>query len=155
MWGKDKLDEAVRESGAPGIGKDEEIIAFVGKGVEFKGAISYKGTVRIDGRMEGEIQTDGVLIVGEEAVISAKVTAGMVISKGKITGDVAAKQRVRLLAPATLDGSVQTPVFSIEEGVMFNGTCEMTVAEVHELPIDRDQREAMRSAASTGKRATG
>jgi cytoskeletal protein CcmA (bactofilin family) len=79
----------------------------------------------------------------------------MVISKGKITGDVAAKQRVRLLAPATLDGSVQTPVFSIEEGVMFNGTCEMTVAEVHELPIDRDQREAMRSAASTGKRATG
>ena len=101
-------------------GKDEEIIAFVGKGVEFKGAITYEGTVRIDGRVEGEIHTDGVLIVGEDAVISAKISAGTVVSKGKITGDVVAKQRVRLMSPAMLHGSVQAPVFSIEEGVMFD-----------------------------------
>jgi cytoskeletal protein CcmA (bactofilin family) len=152
MWGKDKLDEAAKDSAAAG-GTDEEIIAFVGRGVEFKGAITYTGTVRIDGRVEGEIHTDGVLIVGEEAVISAKIGAGTVVSKGKITGDVVAKQRVRLLSPATLDGSVQTPVFSIEEGVMFNGTCQMTVAEVHELPLDRD-RETGRPT-SPSKRATG
>jgi cytoskeletal protein CcmA (bactofilin family) len=148
MWGKDKLDEAAKESVIASSGKDEEIIAFVGKGVEFKGAITYEGTVRIDGHVEGEIHTDGVLIVGEEAVISAKITAGTVVSKGKITGDVVAKQRVRLMSPAMLHGSVQAPVFSIEEGVMFNGTCEMTVAEVHEL------REGVRPVGSVSKRAT-
>lgn len=154
MWGKNKLDETAKENINVVGGKEEEIIAFVGKGVEFKGAISYDGTVRIDGRVDGEIHTGGVLIVGEDAVISAKITAGTVVSKGKITGDVVAKQRVRLLSPAMLHGSVQSPVFSIEEGVMFNGTCEMTVAEVHELP-GREQREAARAAASATKRANG
>ena len=107
----------------------DEVIAFVGKGVEFKGVITYNGTVRIDGRLDGEIHTAGVLMVGQEAVITAKVTAGTVISRGHITGDVIAAGRVRLLAPAILNGSVKTPLLSIEEGVLFNGSLEMAKAE--------------------------
>ena len=107
----------------------DEVIAFVGKGVEFKGVITYNGTVRIDGRLDGEIHTAGVLMVGQEAVITAKVTAGTVISRGHITGDVVAAGRVRLLAPAILNGSVKTPLLSIEEGVLFNGSLEMAKAE--------------------------
>jgi cytoskeletal protein CcmA (bactofilin family) len=93
--------------------------------VVFKGTITYNGTVRIDGTLEGEIHTDGILLVGEEAVITAKVTAGTIVCKGKITGDINAKDKMKLRAPAIINGGVTTPMLSIEEGVLFNGTLEM------------------------------
>src|ERR1041384_5736831 len=98
-----------------------DISAFVGKGVEFKGTITYTGTVRIDGYLDGEIHTDGVLLIGEEAVIQAKITAGTIVCKGKVTGDVAAKECVKLRAPAVMNESVKTPVLSMEDGVLFTG----------------------------------
>lgn len=58
---------------------DEDISAFVGKGVAFKSTITYNGTVRIDGSLKGEIHTEGVLLVGGEAVITAKVVAGTIV----------------------------------------------------------------------------
>ncbi len=106
----------------------DAIVAFVGKGVEFKGTISYGGTVRIDGVLDGEIQTEGTLLVGPEAVITAKVRAGTIVCMGKIDGDVTAKEKIKLLSPAILNGGVKTPKLSIEDGVHFNGTIEMTQA---------------------------
>jgi cytoskeletal protein CcmA (bactofilin family) len=102
-----------------------DIIAFVGEEVTFKGTIRYKGTVRVDGRLEGEIYTDGNLIIGQKAVITAKIEAGMVTCQGRITGEILAKNRVKLLSPAIFDGSITTPLLSMDEGVMFNGTCNM------------------------------
>jgi cytoskeletal protein CcmA (bactofilin family) len=104
----------------------EDVSAFIGKGVDFKGTITYTGTVRVDGSLDGEINTEGILLVGEEAVIKAKVTAGTLICKGKITGDIHVKEKLKLRAPAVVNGGVKTPMISIEEGVLFNGTLEMT-----------------------------
>lgn len=138
MWKSDKPEgkrtmaeevEAEDTSLSSNLGRQEaseDVSAFVGKGVEFKGTISYNGTVRIDGSLDGEIHTEGVLLVGEEAVITAKVTAGTIVCKGKITGDVIAKEKIKLRAPAIVNGGIKTPMLSIEEGVLFNGTLEMT-----------------------------
>ena len=134
MWGQDKQeakrdgeDETQVPEPAPQANEATgDIIAFVGNGVEFKGTISYSGTVRIDGYLDGEIHTDGVLLVGDEAVIQAKVTAGTIVCKGKITGDISAKERVKLRAPAVFNGSMKTPVLSVEDGVLFNGELEMS-----------------------------
>ena len=117
----------------------EDVSAFIGKGVDFKGTITYTGTVRIDGSLDGEINTEGILLVGEEAVIKAKVTAGTLICKGKITGDLHIKEKLKLRAPAVLNGGVKTPMLSIEEGVLFNGTLEMTqgVRDVQRDPVLR------------------
>ena len=102
-----------------------EVSAFVGEGVEFKGVISYQGTVRIDGQLEGEIYTQGTLIIGQGAVIDAKVEAGTIVCQGHIVGDIIASEKIQLLKPAVLNGSVRTPSISMEEGVLFNGTCKM------------------------------
>jgi cytoskeletal protein CcmA (bactofilin family) len=137
MWKPDKQDGvrpvfdeseggAVMSSVSSKMEATPDVSAFIGKGVDFKGTIIYNGTVRIDGSLEGEVQTDGVLLIGEEAVLKAKVTAGTVVCKGKITGDVTATEKIRLRAPAVLDGGVKAPMLSIEEGVLFNGTIEMT-----------------------------
>ena len=116
----DNLEAAVPREGS------EEINAFVGKGVSFKGVISYNGTVRIDGNLDGEIHTEGVLLVGEDAVLTAKITAGTVVCKGKITGDISAREKVKLRAPAVVNAGVKAPLLAMEEGVVFNGTLEMS-----------------------------
>jgi len=103
----------------------EEIIAFLGKGAEFKGVITYTGTIRIDGHVEGEIITEGTLIIGDGAVINAEISAGTVVSGGKITGNITAMEKIQLLPTAILEGSIKTPQLVIEEGVQFNGSCQM------------------------------
>ena len=145
MWGQDNKEETssteqegkevamvAASSVTEGAG---DICAFVGKGVEFKGTISYSGTVKIDGYLDGEIHTDGVLLSGEDAVIQAKITAGTIVCKGKVTGDIVAKECVKLRAPAVMNGSVKSPVLSMEDGVLFNGALEMAHS-VRELPRD-------------------
>jgi cytoskeletal protein CcmA (bactofilin family) len=49
----------------------------------------------------------------------------MVTCQGRITGEILAKNRVKLLSPAVFEGSITTPLLSMDEGVMFNGTCNM------------------------------
>ncbi len=138
MWGQDKqngqrtTDEAQVDGQSKGSGSDD-INAFAGTGVEFKGTISYSGTVRIDGLLEGEIRTDGTLLIGEEAVIQAKISAGKIVCKGKITGDVVATEGVKLHVPAVFTGSIKTPELSMEAGVLFNGGLEMSQG-VREVP---------------------
>jgi cytoskeletal protein CcmA (bactofilin family) len=147
MWGQEKKietssNEQEGKEGAMVVAANStmtdgtgDISAFVGKGVEFKGTISYSGTVKIDGYLDGEIHTDGVLLIGEEAVIQAKITAGTIVCKGKITGDVVAKDCVKLRDPAVMNGSIKTPVLSMEDGVLFNGALEMAHG-VRDLPRD-------------------
>ena len=144
MW-KDKQDgrrtddndldamSSALDTPRPDTGHD--VSAFVGKGVVFKGTISYNGTVRIDGTLEGEIHTDGILLVGEDAVLNAKVAAGTIVCKGKITGDITAREKMKLRAPAVINGGVTTPMLSMEEGVSFNGTLEM---EQQARPVHKD-----------------
>jgi cytoskeletal protein CcmA (bactofilin family) len=147
MWNKDKQEgkrstasnesnEADVQEAAPQREGTEEINAFVGKGVSFKGVISYNGTVRIDGQLDGEIHTEGVLIVGEEAVLTAKITAGTVVCKGKITGDISAREKVKLRSPAVVNAGVKAPLLSMEEGVVFNGNLEMSQPSTRDTPRD-------------------
>jgi len=143
MWRQDKqegkrtteeLTDGQSEEGTFAATEEtKDISAFVGRGVEFKGTISYRGTVRIDGSLEGEIRTDGTLLIGENAVIQAKVSAGTIVCKGKITGDVMARECMKLRAPAVVTGSVKTPMLSMEDGVVFNGGLEMSQG-VREVP---------------------
>ena len=120
-------ESTVVDSPVPSASQQEsgDIIAFVGEEVTFKGTIRYQGTVRVDGRLEGEIYTDGNLIIGQKAVIAAKIHAGTIMCQGQLTGDVEAKHRVKLLTPAVFEGTITSPLLSIDEGVVFNGTCNM------------------------------
>ena len=117
MWGpNDKRKENIPQ---------EENFTFLGKGVDFKGAVNFDGTVRIDGRLEGEIHAAGTLIVGDHAVIKGIISVGTLITSGKINGTVSASEKVQILKPAVLIGDVKTPVISIEEGAHLHGMCEM------------------------------
>ena len=107
------------------VGNNEEVMTFLEKGAHFKGALSYEGTVRVDGEIEGEIATQGTLIVGERGVINAEISAGTVIIGGSVNGNIHAVQKIQLLPKSTVTGSLVAPILIIEDGAIFNGICEM------------------------------
>jgi len=117
-----------------GFGGDDNI-TLLAKGVHLKGEIRVEGTVRIDGRLEGEIHTKGQVIVGEEGLVEGLVAAGTVVSSGRIKATVSAVERVHLLKTAVFIGEVRTPVLMMEEGAKMQGTTDMGVsAWPDELP---------------------
>jgi cytoskeletal protein CcmA (bactofilin family) len=107
------------------IEQDNENFTLLGRGTDFKGVVSFDGTVRIDGRVEGEIYISGTLIVGEHAVIEGVVSVGVLMNSGKINGTVTALEKIHILKPGVLVGDVRTPVIAIEEGSRFHGMCDM------------------------------
>ena len=111
-----------KSSGTP---EQAEITAFLGKGTEFKGVLSFSGTIRVDGRVEGEIVSKDTLIAGDGAFLQGEISVGTLILSGKITGNITAGLKVHLLAPANIQGNIKTPKLIIEEGVVFNGKSEM------------------------------
>jgi len=102
-----------------------EITAFLGKGTEFKGVLSFEGTIRVDGKVEGEVVSKDTLIAGDGAYLHGEITVGTIISSGKIVGNITASQKVHVLAPGAIQGNIKTPKLIIEEGVVFDGKCEM------------------------------
>lgn len=111
-----------RGSGTP---EQAEITAFLGKGTEFKGVLNFEGTIRVDGKVEGEVVSKDTLIAGDGAYLQGEITVGTIITSGRIVGNVTASQKVHVLAPANIQGNIRTPKLIIEEGVTFDGKCEM------------------------------
>ena len=102
----------------------KETFTFLARGFEFKGTLTFEGTVRIDGSVAGEIRSSGTIILGEHAAIEGDVSAGTIIIGGKITGNVMATGKVHLLPTAVLRGDVMAPLVQMDEGVSFHGNCE-------------------------------
>lgn len=107
-----------------------EIKAFLGPGSQFEGKLVFNEIVRLDGAFRGEVTSHDTLIVGESADIQADVQVGTLILSGKFKGNVKAKTRVELRAPAKIEGTIETPALSVEDGVVLNGTITMTTGEV-------------------------
>src|SRR5436305_688799 len=102
-----------------------EINTLLGRGSEFEGKLTFEGTVRIDGKLSGEIFSDDVLVVGEGAEISAEIEVGVIIVEGNVNGNIRAKKAVELHAPARIKGNIETPSLYIDKGVMFEGHSKM------------------------------
>ena len=102
-----------------------EIKAFLGPGSQFEGKLVFNEIVRLDGAFRGEVTSRDTLIVGESADIQADVEVGTLILSGRYRGNIKASARVELRAPANVDGSIETPVLSVEDGVTLNGTVTM------------------------------
>jgi cytoskeletal protein CcmA (bactofilin family) len=102
-----------------------EINTLLGRGSEFQGKLTFEGTVRIDGKLSGEIFSEDVLVVGEGAQVSAEIDVGVIIVEGNVTGNIRAKRAVELHAPARVKGNIETPSLYIDKGVLFEGFCKM------------------------------
>ena len=106
--------------------KQDAISTFIGPEADIQGTLSFEGTIRVDGKMRGKIESaDGTLIVGEAARIEADISVDSGVIMGEIIGTIRAKNRIEVYKPARITGDIQAPVISIDAGVTFNGNCAM------------------------------
>lgn len=111
--------------------EDLDITTTVGADTIISGTLRAHGTVWIDGRVEGDVLTDGLLVIGEGAMVIGNVSAGSVICRGVIAGDIVAEEEVELLASASLSGTVRAPLLSVDDSVLINDSLE--------TPCDADE----------------
>ena len=103
----------------------ESAVTILTPGCHFNGKLYCRGSSRIGGRIEGEIVSEGLLIVEEEALISACIQAEEAIIQGKVSGTLKATGRVELADRCCFEGDIVTPALVIHEGAQFNGKTSM------------------------------
>ena len=112
-----------KDGGSAGVGT---LNAFIDQGSEFSGKLSFKDTVRIDGKFDGEISSENTLIIGETGRIHATIQSETVIISGEVEGEILAPRRVTIHKTARVSGNIRTGSLAVEEGAELNGQITMT-----------------------------
>ena len=89
--------------------------------VEIKGSLKFSNDLIIDGKIEGEVTSDGSLTIGENAFVSGEVRTKSVVVFGKVQGNITVTDRCELKANAVLEGDIVAGTMAIEEGATFMG----------------------------------
>jgi len=106
-------------------GTRSEEATVISKGVKIEGKLSCSGNIRLDGEVQGDISSQGVVIVGENGKVNGQINADNITIGGKVTGTVKAKDKVVLEAKANLKGDITTKTLMVEAGAIFNGNTKM------------------------------
>ena len=99
--------------------------SVIGAEVEIIGTIKSNGNIRLDGKLEGELQCGGNAILGKNAQVKGNVTATSVSIEGKISGNILANDKIEMKATATVNGDIKARRLSVEDGVTFVGRSEV------------------------------
>lgn len=121
------------------------ISTLLGRYSEIQGDFTVKGSARIDGRINGNVSSDGTLIVGASGSINGNVTADAVMVGGEILGDIQAPGKVELTSTAKVLGDITTNLIVIDENAVFQGKCDMNQTE--------PDRKARAKAVKAGKKS--
>lgn len=97
---------------------------IVGDGTRIAGKVSVKGTIRVDGIVEGDVQADWVIIGETGKILGNTCTRGMVVG-GSVEGNIEATETVELREKATMVGEIHTPKLGVSEGAVFDGRARM------------------------------
>lgn len=117
--------------------QDAILQTLLGAGTRYQGKLFFEGRARIDGEFEGEVFSEGLLVVGEEASIKGAIRVHtLIVRGGKIDGDIHATELVELHAPAQVRGDIRTQALFMDKGVLFDGSCVMgEVLELDDRPV--------------------
>lgn len=98
--------------------------------VEIKGNLKFAGELTFEGKLDGEINSDGTLHLGDSAVVNGNINVTSVIVRGKINGNISAKEKIEIKSKSELFGDIRASKLVIEEGVTFVGKTEVNPNKV-------------------------
>lgn len=97
----------------------------IGKSTSIKGDVVSKSDFRIDGKLEGSVETSGKIVIGVSGVITGKVICANADIEGRFHGELMVSNLLTLKNTAVIEGDVTVSKLSIEPGATFNATCTM------------------------------
>ena len=107
-----------------------QINTVISEGITVVGDLNGAGAVRVDGKMEGNIELSKAVIVGEKAEVTGKIKSSVVMIYGKLTGDLECRD-LYIMKSGVIDGNMKVNRFSVEMGGKYNGNLKMTDNEVN------------------------
>ena len=135
-----------------GIGKEkpESITSVIGADMQLAGDISFKGKLRLDGKAEGNIRGE-YLILGESGIISGDVVVSTFVCSGRVEGTVNV-QKLYVVKSGFIEGKVETMDLAVESGAVLNGEIKSRSQELRLVPgsaaPEAANWEEMKEAAS-------
>ena len=140
MWGEKNMKK-----------DDAQIKAYMGEDTVFNGSLTFDGTVRIDGKFEGQVHTDDTLIIGETGHLIAEISEGTVICMGRVEGTLMASKKVEIHANSRVVGNIKSPALYIELGGVVDGSCDMTGKETKIIPLVKTDEKEKKSSSQSEK----
>lgn len=130
--------------------KEGLLSGFVGNGTMLTGEASFKGMLRVDGHLSGQVKSEGgTLIVGNNGQVDADIEVAVATIHGTVNGDIVASQRLELGRAAKVNGNIQTPSLVIEQGAVFEGSCRMVQLKTAMEKHHEDRAQIELSALDT------
>lgn len=121
---------------------EQKITGFFDKDTELKGDLSFKGSFRIDGYFKGTINSDSLLIVGEQGKVEADVKVGYLIINGEIKGTIRAFDKVEIHSRGRVIGTIITPKLAVEEGAFLEANCQSGQQVAQESEVAKNTQES-------------
>ncbi|MDR2897273.1 MAG: polymer-forming cytoskeletal protein [Spirochaetaceae bacterium] len=104
---------------------EEDFDTVLAPDIDFSGTIMFSEPFMIKGIVTGSIKATSDLLIDENALVKADISARQVVIKGKVEGNVSAEQLVHVLASGSLTGDITAPEVVLESGCFFSGACSM------------------------------
>ncbi|MFA5577153.1 MAG: polymer-forming cytoskeletal protein [Tissierellaceae bacterium] len=115
----------------------ETVDSLIGENIKIIGKIEGKGNLRIDGIVEGDVNYEGNVTIGESGTVKGNVRCGEISLSGTINGNVFSKAKLELLPTGILVGDVEVESFVIHENAKFDGSCKMTKKSTPQPPKEK------------------
>ena len=105
---------------------DTKITGFFDKDTHIQGELNFKGSFRIDGHFKGKINSESILIIGDNGKVAADIQVGNIIIDGEVKGNVYAKEKVEIHSNGRVLGTIISPKLIINEGAYLEANCQTT-----------------------------
>ena len=99
--------------------------SVISKDVEITGTIKSSGSIRVDGKLDGELHSTGDAVIGPSAQIKGNIVVNSATIEGAVQGNVTAKDRIEMKSTARVTGDIRAKRLSVEDGVTFIGRSEV------------------------------
>ncbi|MCK9444304.1 MAG: polymer-forming cytoskeletal protein [Tissierellaceae bacterium] len=117
----------------------ETVDSLIGENIKIIGKIEGKGNLRIDGMVEGDIDYEGNVTIGETGTVKGNVKCGEISLSGTINGNIFSRAKLELLPTGILVGDVEVDSFVIHENAKFDGSCKMTKKHAPETSKEKSK----------------
>ncbi len=125
---------------------ENKVVTILGPGTQVNGTLACTGTIRIEGQMEGVVQSEDTVVLLDSGRVKGDILAGQVIISGEVRGNIKAVDRLEITAHGKVTGDIFAPRICIHEGVFFEGRCSMKAAGPEATPAanaaSRDNKTA-------------
>ncbi len=127
-----------------------EFDVIIGKNSTFEGTLRSGGSIRIDGKTNGDVHADGEVIIGQDAVCVGNIASCNIEISGHVTGNITSGGSMKIYESGLLKGDIEVTSFVIDEGGVFEGLCHINT---HKAMTGNQKEQEAGQQHNTGKKS--